>query len=218
MRSWIMSASSPVSDAVQVEEVVHDPGARTRAIAAHFANFGAKLSRLELDIALGRRGRGGASVRRVSVLAGDAPMPTSPPMSPTRSAAPRAPNCSRRSRAARRAGRLSGQGDGGARRRRLRQPPDRQGAAAGRRAPKPISSPNWKSSPTTSNAPMARRWATWTRIRCSICAPAAFPKTRRAASSDPRLSGRCAWPISPAPICAKRCAARSTRALDAVTA
>ncbi len=28
----------------------------------------------------------------------------------------------------------------------------------------------------TSNAPMARRWATWMRIRCSICAPAAFRK------------------------------------------
>ena len=79
----------------------------------------------------------------------------------------------------RRQRRLSGQGDGGQGRRRLRQPPDRQGAAAGRRAPKPISSPNWKSSPMTSNAPMARRWAIWMRIRCSICAPAAFRKTRR---------------------------------------
>ncbi len=41
--------------------------------------------------------------------------------------------------------------------------------------------PELEISPTTSNAPMARRSAIWMRIRCSICARAAFPSKTRGA-------------------------------------
>ena len=151
----------------------------------------------------GRRGRGGASLRRGGA-GRQAPQRRHHPCHPSQSATPTAPSCSSMSRAAR-PRRLSGQGDGGQGRRRQRQPPDRQGAAAGRRRRKPISSRNWKSSPTTSNAPMARRSAIWMRIRCSICAPAAFRKPRRAACCC-TPSWKTPWRRSPIPTSASWCA------------
>ena len=152
--------------------------ARDARYHAHFASFGAKLSRLELDIALEGEGAE-AHLSGVSVLGDDAHADITTHVIHAVGNTQQHPVV-QESGGRQKPRRLSGQGDGGQGRRRLRQPPDRQGVAAGRRAPKPISSPNWKSSPMTSNAPMARRWATWMRIRCSICAPAAFPKPRPA--------------------------------------
>ena len=166
--------SPDAGDAVQVEEIALQPGRATAAIAA-ISPVSAASCR-----AWNWRSRWKARApRRICPACRcwtASAMPTSPPMSSIAVATPTAPNCSSMSRAARRRAVYQGKvtvakgADGS------RQPPDRQGAAAGRRAPKPISSPNWKSSPTTSNAPMARRWAIWMRIRCSICAPAAFRK------------------------------------------
>ncbi|MES2292171.1 MAG: Fe-S cluster assembly protein SufD [Pseudomonadota bacterium] len=60
---------SPVSDAVQVEEISMTL-ARSAVYRGHFASFGAKLARVELDIAL--KGEGAeAHLSGVSVLSGD---------------------------------------------------------------------------------------------------------------------------------------------------
>jgi Fe-S cluster assembly protein SufD len=60
---------SPVSDTVQVEEISMTL-ARSAGYRGHFASFGAKLARLELDIAL--KGEGAeAHLSGVSVLSGD---------------------------------------------------------------------------------------------------------------------------------------------------
>jgi len=60
---------SPVSDAVQVEEISLTL-ARDAVYCAHFANFGAKLSRVELAITLDGEGAQ-AHLSGVSVLSGD---------------------------------------------------------------------------------------------------------------------------------------------------
>ena len=60
---------APVSGAVQVEEISMTL-ARSAVYRGHFANFGAKLSRIELDIALEGEGAE-AHLSGVSVLSGD---------------------------------------------------------------------------------------------------------------------------------------------------
>ena len=98
---------------------------------AHFAGFGSKLSRMELEIALEGEGAE-AHLSGVAVLDGKRHSDVTTHVI-HRHGNTTAPNCSSMSRAAR-PRRLSGQGNGGQGRQWQRQQPERQGAAAGRKA------------------------------------------------------------------------------------
>ena len=94
--------SPEAADAVLVEEVSLSASPPARRYRGHFASFGGKLSRMELEIALEGEGAAGASLRRVGA-GWQAPQPTSPPMSSIAMATPTAPSCSSMWRRARRA-------------------------------------------------------------------------------------------------------------------
>ena len=138
-----MSASPCRADAVQVEEVAVRV-ARDALYRAHLPNGGAKLSRLELEIALEGEGAN-AHLSGVSVLGGHADVTThithaagqhqSTQLFKHVAGGKRAPSIRARSRS-----RKAPTNPTAAR------PPRRCCWAS---APKPISSPSWKSSPTT---------------------------------------------------------------------
>ena len=152
---------------------------------AHFASFGSKLSRMELEIALEGVRAQAAHLSGVSVLDGkrhsDVTTHVTHAVADTRSTQLFKHVAGGNARAVYQGKVTVAQGADGS--------DSNQSAKAlllGENAEKPTSSPNWKSSPTMSNAPMARRWAIWTRNRCSICA--------RAASRKPRRAGFCCMP------------------------
>ena len=166
--------SPDAGDAVLVEEADVRIAANG-SYRAHFASFGSKLSRMELEVALEGAGAK-ADLSGVSVLDGkrhsDITTHVIHRLGDTASS------------------QLFKHIVGGARALSIREklrlqrvpmaatPSRRPRRSCWARMRKPTLSLNWRSTPMMSNVPMARQWATWMRIRCFICVRAAFRKLK----------------------------------------